>query len=294
VQSATPLRLFSEPVAGVPVGIAAIDPNIYSDRGGLDVVTPDRTTAFSALENGPDVIAPQQLAGTSGWHVGTQLPVSTEKGLVYFTVAGIVSHSFPAGGGGESLIMADDLARSYFGSTAEGFDDLVVVSQGAPQSVQQVAAMYGTQAVAVSDIEQSARDALQHSVGLLLALAILSVTIAMLAVINTLVVNARQRTHELALLRAVGLSRGQALRLVMSEAGLLALSATLVGVAIGCIVALPMLRASSSPGFTPAFAFPAATAIVLAVAVVLAAMLAALAPARRAATASVLAALRQD
>ena len=116
----------------------------------------------------------------------------------------------------------------------------------------------------------------------------------MLAVVNTLVVNARQRTRELALLRAVGLSRGQALRLVLSEAGLLALSAAIIGVAAGCIVALPMLRASSSPQFTPLFTFPAVTAVGLAVAVVVAAVLAALAPGRRAAATSVMSALRQD
>lgn len=294
VEQASPLRLFTEPIAGASAGIAAIDPNVYAKRGGLDVVTPDRGTALAALENGPDFLVPQQLATASNWHVGTQLPVATQNGAVFFTVAGIVSHSFPAGNGSESLIMADDLARSYFGTTAAGFDDLMVVSKGDLQAVQHMAATYGTQAVAVSDIEQSARDALQHSVGLLLALAVVAVVIAMLAVVNTLVVNARQRTRELALLRAVGLSRGQALRLVLSEAGLLALSATVIGLAAGCIVALPMLRASSSPQFTPLFTFPAATAIVLAVSVVLAAVLAAMAPARRAAAISVMSALRQD
>ena len=55
-----------------------------------------------------------------------------------------------------------------------------------------------------------------------------------------------------------------------------------------------MLRASASPGFDPAFAFPAATAIALVLAIVAAALLAALGPARRAASASVLTELRQD
>jgi putative ABC transport system permease protein len=293
VQMATPLRVFSADVAGTTVSIAAIEPTVYEDHGGLDVVAPDRS-ALAQLENGPEFLAPQQLAASSGWNVGTQLPVLTDNGLVYFTIAGLVSHSFPAGDGSESLVMADDLARTYFGATASGFDDLVVVSRGSPQGVEATAATYGLQAVPVDDIEQAARDALQHSIGLLLALAIVSVTIAMLAVINTLVVNARQRTRELALLRAVGLSHAQAVRLVLAEAGLLALTAALIGVATGCVIALPMLRASSSPGFAPAFSFPAVTAVVLAVAVLAAALVAALGPARRAAGASVLTELRQD
>ncbi|TME45840.1 MAG: FtsX-like permease family protein [Chloroflexi bacterium] len=294
VQLATPLRIFTEPVAGTSLAIAAIDPAVYETRGGLDVLTPDRKAALASLENGPEFLAPQPLAAASGWTVGTQLPVQTESGVVYFTIAGIVSHSFPAGDGGESLVMANDLAGTYFGATASGFDDLVVVSQGSPQGVEAVAATYGLQAVPVDSIAQAARDALQHSIGLLLVLAIVSVTIAMLAVVNTLVVNARQRTRELALLRAVGLSHKQAVRLVLAEAGLLAATATLIGVAAGCIIALPMLRASASPGFDPAFAFPAATAIALVLAIVAAALLAALGPARRAASASVLTELRQD
>ncbi|MBV8196188.1 MAG: ABC transporter permease [Candidatus Dormibacteraeota bacterium] len=294
VAQASELRIFSEPVAGATVGIAGIDPSMFARDGGLDVVSPDRATALAALENGPDVLVPQQLASSSSWRIGMQLPVPAQSGVVYLTIAGIVAHSFPAGGGGESLIMADDVARTYFGSTAGGFDDLLVASRGSAQSLETVAATYGMQAVAVSDIEQSARDALQHSIGLLLALAILAVTIAMLAVVNTLVVNARQRTHELALLRAVGMSRAQALGLALSEAGILALAATLVGVAVGCIIALPILRAGSSLSFAPAFGFPGATAVVIVVAVVVAALLAALAPARRAAATSILFALRQD
>jgi len=294
VRLATALRILPETVAGTTVSVAAIDPSVFATRGGLDVVSPDRDHALASLENGPAFLAPQQLASASGWSVGMQLPVQAQSGVVYFTIAGIVSHSFPAGDGSESLVMADDLARSYFGATASGFDDLVVVSQGSSQGVQAVAATYGLQAVSLDDIASAARDALQHSIGLLLVLAIVSVGIAMLAVVNTLIVNARQRTRELALLRAVGLSHAQAVRLVLAEAGLLAVTATLIGVATGCIVALPMLRASASPGFAPGFAFPAATAIVLVAAVVVAALLAALGPARRAASASVLTELRQE
>ena len=294
VQRASELRIFNEPVQGATVAIAAIDPTVYQQRGGLDVTAPARDAAYSALGSGPAVLAPQSLMAASGWRVGSQLPISTDRGVVYFTVSGIVSHSFPAGDGGEALVMGSDVARTYFGNTADGFDDLIVVPQGSDASVQHIAASYGMQAVAVSTIEQSARDALSHSIGVLLALAIVSVVIAMLALVNTLVVNARQRTRELALLRAVGFSRSQALRLALSEAGLLALAAAIVGVAAGCFVALPMLHASASPGFVPQFNFPAVIAIVLVIAIVVAAVTAALAPARRATSISVLTALRQD
>jgi putative ABC transport system permease protein len=294
VRESTPLRFFSEPVAGAVLGITAIDPSAYQAHGGFDVVTPDRAQALSALENGPSFIAPAELAASAGWHVHDQLPVQTLQGTVYFSVAGVVSHSFPAGDGGESLVMADDLARAYFGTTASGFDDLVITSDGSAESIHSTATSYGMQAVAVSEIASAARLSLQHSIGLLLALAIAAVVISMLAVVNTLVVNVRQGTHELALLRAVGMSRRQALRLVLAEAGLLAATATIIGVGVGCLIVLPMLRASSSPAFTPGFSFPIEVALVLGILLVSTAVIAAFGPARRAVQASVLSALRHE
>jgi putative ABC transport system permease protein len=294
VSRATPLRLLSETVAGASEGVAAIDPGAYSSLGGLDVVSGDRTAALSALEDGPSFLEPAGLAAATGWTVGSQLPVQTQKGIVYFTIVGVVSHSFPSGDGGESLVMADDLARTYFGSTADGFDDLVITTHGSDTSVNATAASYGMQAIQVSAIEADARDALQHSIGLVLAVAVISVIIAMLAVFNTLLVNVRQGTRELALLRAVGLGSRQAMRRVLTEAGLLAGAATLIGVAAGCLIAVPMLQASSTSTFTPGFVFPVETVVVLILVVVLASVVATIGPARRAVRTSVLSALRRE
>jgi putative ABC transport system permease protein len=294
VAQATPLRFFSESVAGASEGIAAIDPAAYNSLGGFDVVSGDRSTALMALEDGPSFLVPAGLAAATGWTVGTQLPVVTQKGLVYFTIVGVISHSFPAGDGGESLVMADDLARTYFGATADGFDDIVVTTQGSETTIAATADSYGMQAVPVSVIESDARDALQHSIGLVLAVAIISVLIAMLAVVNTLLVNVRQGTRELALLRAVGLGSRQAMRRVLTEAGLLAAAATLIGVAAGCLIAIPMLQASTTSTFAPGFVFPLETVIVLILVVVLAAVVATIGPARRAVRTSVLSALRHE
>ncbi len=294
VAALTPLRTFSATVQGSVTGITAIDPAAYESTGTLQVVGAPRLQALQALENGPSFLAPAQLAATYGWQVGTQVPVQAASGTVFFTMTGMVVHSFPAGDGSESLLMADDMARTYFGSVAAGFDDLVVTTDGSTAAVAATAATYGMEGVTVDDVGAAARDALQRSIGLLLALAIVTVGIAMVAVINTLLVNVRQGTRELALLRAVGLSRRQALRLVLGECGVLAIAATVGGVAAGCVVALPMLRASASMGFAPHFAFPVVTAAVLLVTLAAAVLLAAYGPARRATSASVLDALRNE
>jgi putative ABC transport system permease protein len=293
VSRATPLRLLSETVAGASEGVAAVDPGAFAAYGGFDVVSSNRTQALAGLEDGPSFLEPAGLAAATGWTVGTQLPVQTVQGTVYFTIAGVISHSFPAGDGSESLVMADDLARTYFGAAAAGFDDLVLTT-GAAATVEATVASYGMRAVPVSVIAADARDALGHSIGLVLAVAVIAVLIAMLAVINTLVVNVRQGTRELALLRAVGLGSRQAMRRVLTEAGLLAAAATLIGIGAGCIMALPMLRASTTPEFVPQFGFPLETVAILIAVVVLGAVVATIGPARRAVRTSVLSALRHE
>jgi putative ABC transport system permease protein len=115
-----------------------------------------------------------------------------------------------------------------------------------------------------------------------------------LAVINTLVVNVRQGRREMGLLRAVGLSRGQARRLVLAQAGLLGGVAAVLGLGVGCLLAVPLLAASTSPGFVPAFVFPITTAIALLGGVVVAVLLAGVLPARRAAAADIVSAVRQE
>jgi putative ABC transport system permease protein len=293
VSHATPLRLLSETVAGASEGVAAVDPGAFAAYGGFDVVSSNRTQALAQLEDGPSFLEPAGLAVATGWTVGTQLPVQTVQGIVYFTIAGVISHSFPAGDGSESLVMADDLARTYFGAAAAGFDDLVLTT-GAAATVEATVASYGMYAVPVSVIAADAREALGHSIGLVLAVAVIAVLIAMLAVINTLVVNVRQGTRELALLRAVGLGSRQAMRRVLTEAGLLAAAATLIGIGAGCIMALPMLRATTTPEFVPQFGVPLETVAVMIAVVVLGSVVATIGPARRAVRTSVLSALRHE
>jgi putative ABC transport system permease protein len=186
------------------------------------------------------------------------------------------------------------VALQYFGDTAAGFDDLDVVTSGNNAPVISSAAQFGLSAVTVDDIRASAERALQHALGLLFAVAIVALVMSMIAVVNTLLVNMRQGARELALMRAVGLDRSGAQRLVLAEAAVLAASGALLGVATGCAVVVGMLRAVASPGFTPSFAFPLAAAIAVVATVVGGSIIATLAPAIRVANSSIVASIRQD
>jgi putative ABC transport system permease protein len=209
-------------------------------------------------------------------------------------VAGIVDHSFPSGNGEESLIMDRNIAVRYFGDGASGFNDLDVLTSGGTSAVMSTAASYGLSAVTLNDIRGSTERALQHALGLLLAVAIVALVMSMIAVVNTLLVNIRQGSRELSMMRAVGLDRAGARGLVLTEAAILAATGAILGVATGCAVVFGMLRAVAVPGFTPSFAFPVSAIVAVVCAVVAGSILATVVPAIRAARTSIVAAIRQD
>jgi putative ABC transport system permease protein len=296
VREVTQVRFLAAVAGGTPLGVAAIDPIAYQARGALDVVEGSRTAALTALEVGPAVLVPQDLASGLGWHRGDRLTLSAGDRQLEVSVAGVVAHSLPGGDGREALLLGDGMAHRLYGDAAGGFDILEVVStsSAAIPAVAHVATLYGMNAVPVASIRDEARQSLGHALELLGVLSWVAVGIAMLAVVNTLLVNARQGTRDLALLRAAGLSRRRAVRLGLTEAGLLATTGTALGVAVGCGLALPLLRAGSSPGFEPQFVLPVGTALAALAAVVVGSVLAAALPARRASRATIVAAIRHD
>ena len=288
----TPLVFFPAVVDDDVIGVAAIDSRLESQDGGLELVGGSRTAAFADLAEGPAVIAPVSLAEANDWQVGTQLSVETPSGAMAFRVSGIAEHSFPAPDGRETLLVDSQEAARAFGSEAAGFDDLEVLTPGRETEVAAAASRYGLAAIPISTMTVAVGDALGDTIGILPAVSWVALAIAMLAVVNTLVVSVRSGRRELALMRAVGLSAAQARRFVLAQAGYLGATAAILGTAVGCLLAIPMLAASQSPGFLPGFDLAWVTVLALAAAVIGAAVATAVLPARQAARASIVSAVR--
>ena len=89
-------------------------------------------------------------------------------------------------------------------------------------------------------------------VQILLALAIL---IAVLGIVNTLALSVLERTRELGLVRAVGLSRGQSMRMVTVEAVVISVFGALLGVVVGTGLGVAVVKALKDDGIT-ALALP--------------------------------------
>jgi putative ABC transport system permease protein len=110
--------------------------------------------------------------------------------------------------------------------------------------------------------------------------------------VNTLVLSLFERTRELGMLRAVGMTRRQLRRMIRHESIITALIGAALGLPLGIALAALVTQALSDMGI--AFAIPGAALAVFALTAILAGVLAAIFPARRASRLNVLDALHYE
>ncbi|UGQ12082.1 ABC transporter permease [Yinghuangia sp. ASG 101] len=145
--------------------------------------------------------------------------------------------------------------------------------------------------------QDSYKQALHDSVGtalyLVYALLALAVVVAVLGVVNTLALSVIERTRELGLLRAVGMTRRQIRRMIRTESVVIAVVGAVLGVTLGLTWGVVCRSALSDRGLDT-LVVPWATIAAVLVGAVLTGVAAAWIPARRAARMDVLAAIASD
>lgn len=146
-------------------------------------------------------------------------------------------------------------------------------------SVREVAERYGAPAVLKPDELVGERAAYLSGFGRVIQwMLAFSVVLALVGVANTLQLGVNERRRELGLLRAVGGTRKQVLRLVLTEAAALSLVGSLVGSAVGFGAAFASVRALERFGMT-SMVVPWPTLVAVTVAALVLSLLCAVAPA---------------
>jgi putative ABC transport system permease protein len=132
----------------------------------------------------------------------------------------------------------------------------------------------------------------RQTLDLVYVLLSLSVVVSVFGMVNTLVLSTFERTRELGMLRAIGLTRRQTRRLVRGESIITALIGTTVGVAVGTALAAIAAHALAKYGVT--LGLRVRTIAVFGLIGVSIGTFAAVLPARRAAHLDVLAAVQYE
>jgi putative ABC transport system permease protein len=129
--------------------------------------------------------------------------------------------------------------------------------------------------------------------GIVYALLALAVLIAMIGIVNTLLLSVFERTHEIGLLRAVGMKRRQIRAMIRSESVILAVFGAIIGIVVGTALGIALASSLRAQGITD-IAVPVSSLVVFLVLAAILGLIAASWPARRAARLDILAAIAAD
>jgi putative ABC transport system permease protein len=137
------------------------------------------------------------------------------------------------------------------------------------------------------------RAGIDQALTIIYAMLGLAIVIAILGIVNTLALSVIERTREVGLLRAVGLSRRQLRRMVRLESVIIALLGGALGIGLGLLFGVSFQQSQKNAGIE-ILSVPLGQLLVFAVLAVIVGVLASLWPARRAARLDVLRAITAE
>jgi putative ABC transport system permease protein len=272
---------------GTSRGLTVADPKELADLIDLHVV------AGPPGQLAPDQIAvSQQFAERHHWPVGTTVDTVWPDGTHgTLHVAAVYTHTAVV----NDLIVTP---AAFTPHDAQALDAEILVKlrpganlAAAQAAVTQAAAPYGQPSVRTrSQYKSAAASGVNTVLGLVYAMLVLSIIIALLGIANTLSLSIHERTRELGLLRAVGQTKAQARSMVRWEAVIVSLFGTAGGLGCGLLLGWALVQTASGSTMS-VFAAPVAQVVIIALVGALAGVLAAVRPARRAARLQVIRAL---
>ena len=245
-----------------------------------------------------DAAREYHLKGQNHLQVGDPITMQFPRGFTTLRVAGIYSQEDFTGGLPVPFVVSKGAYDDGFGIDQQ--DALVYVKAVRPLSAARRAIVRtlghdfpNIQVFSRSEYRDDQERAIDRFLAVTVALLLLSEIIAVLGIVNTLALSVHERTRELGLLRAVGMSRRQVRRMVRSESVIIALIGGIVGSAVGLLWGWAFTTALRPLGITQLH-LPVLQLVGFVGLSVLAGMAAALAPAWRASRLDILPAIAAE
>ena len=189
------------------------------------------------MESGEGVYVAENFAALYGVRPGSEIDLPTPSGPRRLRVLrAIPEYSWPRG----AIIMDMRTLRRLWQDDALSYVDVSAASGVAPESLRTAIAakLAGEYSLFLYDRAQIARvsdDVLRQTVAVADLQVVVAMGIGFLGIVNSLLISVLQRTREIGLVRAVGMTRSQVARTVIIEGVFVALLGGTIGVVGGLV-----------------------------------------------------------
>jgi putative ABC transport system permease protein len=267
------------------------------DDEAPDLLTFDWRSGSQATlgELGADgAIVDAEYADAHGLALGSRFPMETATGKVLqLQVKGVFRP--PAGGSPFGNVT---ISTATFDSTSSQPLNVYtfvntrggVTDENTAALTSALSSFPNAKAMTRDEFKKAQTDSIKSILNVLYVLLALSVLVSLFGIVNTLVLTVFERTRELGMLRAIGLTRGQVKRMIRQESVITALIGAVIGIVLGLLLAGLLAARLDEISFT----VPVAQLVIFAVVSVVVGIFAAIWPARRAAKLNPLEALQYE
>jgi putative ABC transport system permease protein len=243
-----------------------------------------------------EAIVSDEFAKENGLQVGSKFSLLTQaERRPQFTVAGEFESKAKIFG---DVFVTRKVMTDAF-KVRQDDTDFVILEPGADAEKVQAILTAGAQAAFPTaevlnqgELREERESQIDEVVSLFYVLLGLAVLISLIGVINTLGLSIYERTRELGMLRAIGMSRRQVRSMIRYEAVITALIGAVLGLVLGIVFAALIAQPLKGEGFT--LSYPIGTLIGILVIAALLGIVAAIVPARRASRLDVLESLQYE
>jgi putative ABC transport system permease protein len=252
-------------------------------------------SALRRLGDGEAIVS-DDFASSHGLGLGDSFQLLTQtRAKPRFRVVGEFESKLGVLG---SVLVTQGVMARDFAQTQDLFD-FVKVEAGADEAKVQALLTAGserlfpvTEVLNQGELKEEREKQIDGLVKLVYALLAFAIVISLFGIGNTLALSIHERTRELGMLRAIGMSRRQVRTMIRYEAVITALIGAILGLILGIVFAALLAQPLKDEGFT--LSYPVGELVVLMVLAALAGVLAAVLPARRASRLDVLQSLQYE
>jgi len=274
-----------------PASYTAVTNFVFSDS------TLDVKQAMDEFNRGGSIFVSSVIAEKYGIQAGDALKIKTLTSEQSFQVAGVILDFYNQG-----LVVTgnwSDMKRwfnvndvsTFFIKASDGIDVTDAIQQikdGFQEDYQLIIESNVS-------IRKRADKLMRQAFSMFDVLGILAVMVAALGVMNTLSMSVSERTREIGMLRSMGMTRFQVIRMILAEAGLLGIIGGILGLGFGILLTRIFLSAMGAmSGYDLEFVMPAKAMWLSVVVAILTSQIAALLPAIRASRTPVLTAIHYE